>query len=120
MAEDYTPYDYNKHNVLKVPVALYAAMVYLCKYLILFVVPRLPRISRDDSLAFLENSDITRTDLEVTDGLFERVSDQFSEDEVVELTATIAWENCSSKFNRALRVDSQELWPRTLKRNEGS
>jgi alkylhydroperoxidase family enzyme len=69
----------------------------------------------------LEYADyITRTDLEVTDGLFERVSDQFSEDEVVELTATIAWENCSSKFNRALRVDSQELWPRTLKRNEGS
>ena len=25
-------------------------------------------------------------------------------------TATIAWENCSSKFNRALRVQSQELW----------
>lgn len=68
----------------------------------------------------LEYADcITRTDLEVTEELFRRVSGRFSEDEVVELTATIAWENCSSKFNRALKVDSQELWPRALKKNKG-
>ncbi len=30
----------------------------------------------------------------------------------VELTATIAWENCSGEFNRALRVPSQRLWKR--------
>jgi hypothetical protein len=34
------------------------------------------------------------------------------EDAIVELTATIAWENASSKFNRALRVPSQRLWKR--------
>jgi hypothetical protein len=28
----------------------------------------------------------------------------------VELTAAIAWENASSRFNRALRVPSQQLW----------
>jgi hypothetical protein len=32
------------------------------------------------------------------------------EDALVELTAAIAWENSSSKFNRALRVPSQRLW----------
>jgi alkylhydroperoxidase family enzyme len=53
---------------------------------------------------------ITITNQDVTDELFDRLRQVFSEDEIVELTATIAWENCSSKFNRALRVDSQQLW----------
>jgi hypothetical protein len=30
----------------------------------------------------------------------------------VELTAIVAWENASSKFNRAFRVPSQGLWTR--------
>ncbi len=53
---------------------------------------------------------ITITNQDVTDELFDRLRKVFSEDEIVELTATIAWENCSSKFNRALRIDSQQLW----------
>ena len=36
----------------------------------------------------------------------------YDEDALVELTAAIAWENASSKFNRALRVPSQGLWRR--------
>jgi alkylhydroperoxidase family enzyme len=59
----------------------------------------------------LEYADsMTITGREVPDELFERVRRFFSEDEIVELTAIIAWENASSKFNRALRVPSQELW----------
>lgn len=53
---------------------------------------------------------ITFSDRDVNEGLFETVKQFFSDDEIVELTATIAWENCSSKFNRALRIPSQELW----------
>jgi len=34
----------------------------------------------------------------------------FDDDAIVELTMTIAWENASSKFNRALRIPSQGLW----------
>jgi hypothetical protein len=37
---------------------------------------------------------------------------QFSDDEIVVLTEVIAWENASSKFNRALRIPSQKLWRR--------
>ena len=55
---------------------------------------------------------ITYSDRDVDDSLFTQVQSQFSEDEIVELTAFIAWENCSSKFNRALRVESQNLWQR--------
>jgi alkylhydroperoxidase family enzyme len=48
----------------------------------------------------------------VDDALFARLRRHFSDDALVELTATIAWENASSKFNRALRVPSQGLWRR--------
>ena len=59
----------------------------------------------------LEYADrITLTELDVSEQFFAQVQRSFSDDEIVELTATIAWENCSSKFNRALRVDSQQLW----------
>ena len=59
----------------------------------------------------LEYADsITITGREVSDDLFARLRSFYNEDEIVELTATVAWENSSSKFNRALRVPSQHLW----------
>ena len=36
----------------------------------------------------------------------------YDDDALVELTAIIAWENASAKFNRALRIPSQGLWKR--------
>jgi alkylhydroperoxidase family enzyme len=53
---------------------------------------------------------MTVTGREVPDELFEKVRRFYDDDALVELTATIAWENASSKFNRALRVPSQQLW----------
>jgi alkylhydroperoxidase family enzyme len=62
----------------------------------------------------LEYADsMTITGREVTDELFARVRAIYTDDAVVELTAIIAWENASSKFNRALRVPSQNLWKLT-------
>lgn len=55
---------------------------------------------------------MTITGRDVSDELFARVRDFYDEDALTELTATIAWENASSKFNRALRVPSQKLWKR--------
>jgi alkylhydroperoxidase family enzyme len=55
---------------------------------------------------------VTRTGEEVPDELFERLRRHFDEDRIVELTAVIAWENASSKFNHALGVPSQHLWRR--------
>jgi alkylhydroperoxidase family enzyme len=64
--------------------------------------------------AVLEYADaITLSDREVGEELFERVRKFFDDDALVELTAVIAWENFSSKFNRALRVPSQDLWQRS-------
>jgi alkylhydroperoxidase family enzyme len=53
---------------------------------------------------------MTVTGREVPDEVFEKVRRFYDDDALVELTATIAWENASSKFNRALRVPSQRLW----------
>jgi alkylhydroperoxidase family enzyme len=56
---------------------------------------------------------MTITGREVPDELFERLRGFYDEDAIVELTETIAWENCSSKFNRALRIPGQGLWKRS-------
>lgn len=53
---------------------------------------------------------MTITGREVSDELFARLRQFYTDDAIVELTAIIAWENASSKFNRALRVPSQQLW----------
>jgi len=59
----------------------------------------------------LEYADaMTITGREVTDELFERLRRHYDDDAVIELTEIIAWENASSKFNRALRIPSQKLW----------
>jgi alkylhydroperoxidase family enzyme len=61
----------------------------------------------------LEYADaMTITGRDVSDELFARLRAHYSDDAIVELTAIIAWENSSSKFNRALRVPSQGLWKR--------
>ena len=59
-------------------------------------------------LEFADSMTITGRD--VSDDLFARLRTFYDDDALVELTATIAWENFSSKFNRALRVPSQRLW----------
>jgi alkylhydroperoxidase family enzyme len=60
------------------------------------------------ALEFADAMTITGED--VSEELFARLREFYDEDALVELAATIAWENASSKFNRALRVPSQQLW----------
>jgi alkylhydroperoxidase family enzyme len=55
---------------------------------------------------------ITLSDRDVVDDLFAQVRRFFDEEQTVELTEIIAWENASSKFNRAMRIPSQGLWKR--------
>jgi alkylhydroperoxidase family enzyme len=50
---------------------------------------------------------------DVDDAFFARLRRFYEDEALVELTAIIAWENASSKFNRALRIPSQGLWKRT-------
>ena len=55
----------------------------------------------------LEYADcITLSERDVDDALFARLRQFYDDNALVELTAVIAWENASSKFNRALRIPS--------------
>ena len=69
-----------------------------------------PLYDEEERVALEYADAITLSDRDVGDELFGRVRGFFDEDAVVELTAVVAWENSSSKFNRALRVPSQGLW----------
>jgi alkylhydroperoxidase family enzyme len=46
------------------------------------------------------------------DELFARVQRHYDDDTIAELTMIIAWENASSRFNRAFRIPSQGFWKR--------
>ncbi len=71
-----------------------------------------PLYDEKEKTALLYADAMTLSDRDVDDELFARVRGFFDDDAIVELTAAIAWENSSSKFNRALRVPSQGLWVR--------
>jgi alkylhydroperoxidase family enzyme len=75
-----------------------------------------PLYSEAERVALRYADCMTITGREVTDELFARLREVYDDDAIVELTAIIAWENASSKFNRALRVPSQKLWKRESER----
>jgi AhpD family alkylhydroperoxidase len=50
---------------------------------------------------------MTYTDRQFSSAEFERLREHFSEDAIIELTALIAFQNLSSKFNAALQVPPQ-------------
>ena len=67
----------------------------------------------DAEKAALEYADaITDTRRDVDDALFARMQQHYDDDTIAELTMTIAWENASSRFNRAFRIPSQGFWKR--------
>jgi alkylhydroperoxidase family enzyme len=71
-----------------------------------------PLYSEAERVALEYADAMTLSGREVSDALFARLRRVYEDDALVELTAIIAWENASSKFNRALRIPSQGLWKR--------
>ena len=66
-----------------------------------------PRFSESERVALEYAEAITYTDRQVDDALFARVKAHFTEPQIVELTAAIAFENFRSKFNPTLGVEAQ-------------
>ena len=61
----------------------------------------------------LEYADaITDTNRDVDDELFQRLQRHYDDDTIAEITMIIAWENSTSRFNRAFRIPSQGFWKR--------
>jgi hypothetical protein len=52
---------------------------------------------------------MTQTPVEVPEALFEKLRAQFSAAQLVELTASIAWENYRARFNHAFGAESENF-----------
>ena len=58
----------------------------------------------------LEYADgMTRTPVEVSDALFARLRESFSDPELVELTSAIAWENYRARFDHAFGIEAENF-----------
>ena len=56
----------------------------------------------------LEYADgMTQTPVEIPDALFAKMREKFSEVQLVELTATLAWENYRARFDHAFGVEAE-------------
>jgi alkylhydroperoxidase family enzyme len=71
-----------------------------------------PLFSDAEKVALEYADAITDTYRDVDDELFARLQRHYDDDTIAELTMIIAWENASSRFNRAFRLPSQEFWKR--------
>ena len=65
-----------------------------------------PAFSELEKLALAYADCMTRTPAEIPDSLFEKLQAQLNEAQLVELTATIAWENYRARFNHAFGMES--------------
>jgi alkylhydroperoxidase family enzyme len=71
-------------------------------------------ISAREALALEYADRVSVTPVDVPDEFFAQLASAFSEREIVELTATIAHENYNAKFNRPLRIESNNFCELTL------
>ncbi len=58
----------------------------------------------------LEYADaMTQTPVEVSDALFARLRGRFSDNQLVELTSAIAWENYRARFDHAFGIEAENF-----------
>lgn len=58
----------------------------------------------------LEYADaMTQTPVEVSDALFARLREQFTDAQLVELTSAIAWENYRARFDHAFGIEGENF-----------
>ena len=69
--------------------------------------------SETDKLVLQYADAITQTPVEVPETLFTKLRERFAEAQLVELTATLAWENYRARFDHAFGVEAEGF-------NEGS
>ena len=67
-----------------------------------------------EKLALEYAEEICKTPVNVSDKLFEKLQRAFKEGQLLELTATIALENFRARFNRALKIESDQLYARAV------
>ncbi len=73
-----------------------------------------PAYTEQERAALAYTEAMTRSDKKIEDTLFERLKIHFDENQIIELTALIAYQNLSSKFNAALKIPPQGFCPTRL------
>lgn len=64
----------------------------------------------DPERLVLEYADaMTQTPVEVSDALFARLREQFTDAQLVELTSAIAWENYRARFDHAFGIEGENF-----------
>jgi alkylhydroperoxidase family enzyme len=66
-----------------------------------------PAFSDAEKLVLEYADAMTQTPVEVPDALFAKLRSTFTEAQLVELTATIAWENFRARFDHAFGVEAE-------------
>jgi alkylhydroperoxidase family enzyme len=69
-----------------------------------------PLFNLREKIALEYAEEMCRTPVRVSDELFARLRQHFTEDQIVELTAAIAFENYRARFNHALDIESDHLY----------
>jgi alkylhydroperoxidase family enzyme len=69
-----------------------------------------PLFSAEEKLALELADAASQTPVDVSDALFARLREHFSEPQLVELAAIVALENFRSRFNRVFRVEPNGLY----------
>ncbi|NNF00991.1 MAG: carboxymuconolactone decarboxylase family protein [Pyrinomonadaceae bacterium] len=66
--------------------------------------------SDSDKTALEYAEEMTKTPVAVPDEFFARLREHFDEEQIIELTASIAYENYRARFNHALDIKSDNLY----------
>jgi len=66
-----------------------------------------PLFSETEKLVLEYADALTETPVEVSDGLFSKLRAKFTDSQLVELTATLAWENYRARFDHAFGVEAE-------------
>ncbi len=67
-------------------------------------------LSEREKTAIEYAEEMSKTPVRVSDELFERLCKFFNQKQIVELTASIAYENYRARFNHALHIGSDSLY----------
>jgi 4-carboxymuconolactone decarboxylase len=85
---------------------------------LLAVVDNDPAVFTDTESLVIELADaMTDTPSNVSDELYARLRQQFSEEQLLELGAQIAFENFRARLNRVFDVESDELYQPAVERH---
>lgn len=69
--------------------------------------PANPLFSETEKLVLQYADAMTQTPVEVSDNLFAKLREKFTDAQLVELTSALAWENYRARFDHAFGIEAE-------------